>query len=357
MEIEKIDKLLDCYPINIVGNPLLVCLLENVSVIRDAEKFERELDALSLLANKRYVIWSDSEKSFRFPKIKIESELNVEAINEKISNDIDIFSKVLTKQSEIKNIILRSCFKYDVVGLVIVDGLSYFDVEGFVNCTPCFVDGITKTYEGYKNIIGDPTLGRNIFLKGFSNLIGFSYWDREVDAELTREIFIPFGMKEPTRVESFEQILNKLKRSMVRKSYIQIVTHGLDQLCHKNYEEPLIEGHVVRLLNNFKGLKKIIEEKGFKGLICLTSDHGILWKHKASLKIIDEPSQDTSHSPRYLDGKILRSYALSMNCFGKNYSLIRYPFITRSLRNNEWGVHGGISAYESIIPLIIEEVL
>jgi hypothetical protein len=219
------------------------------------------------------------------------------------------------------------------------------------------VDGITKTYEGYKNVVGDPTIGRNIFARGFSSLIGFSYWDRDNDPELTREIFVPFGMQEPNRVESFEQILNKLETSRLHKSYIPIVTHGLDQLCHKNYEKPLIEAHVNRLLSHFRELKTLIEKKGLRGLICLTSDHGILWKHKASLKIIDEPSQDILHSPRYLDGKILRPYVLPINCCGKNYSLIRYPFITRSLRNNEWGVHGGLSAYESIIPLIIEEVL
>jgi hypothetical protein len=348
--------MLDLYPVNVVGDPLAVCLLKDIVVVNDAAKFERQLDALDLLSTQRYVIWSREKFSDRFPMVKVEQEWDIDLLSDRIFSNFENFKRLLIAQSQIRSMILRNCYKYDVIVLIVADGLSYFDVPLRTDCVPCFVDGMTKTYEGYRNVIGWPTIGSNLFARGFTNLVGFSYWDRNCDPGLTEQIFVPFGLKEPTRVGCFEEVIERIAALSLRKTYIQIVTHGLDQLCHKSYEQPLIEAHVERLLKKFDELGEVVREKKRTGMIYLTADHGILWKNRGRLEIIHEELQEASHCPRYLDGKILRDYTFPVSSWGKNYSLIRYPYITRALKRNEWGVHGGLSAPECIIPLLIKEM-
>jgi hypothetical protein len=37
---------------------------------------------------------------------------------------------------------------------------------------------------------------------------------------------------------------------------------------------------------------------------------------------------------------------------GRAFTLLNYPYLRRRLRANEWGVHGGLSFEESIVPLL-----
>lgn len=66
-------------------------------------------------------------------------------------------------------------------------------------------------------------------------------------------------------------------------------------------------------------------------------------------------SEDAKH-PRYVLGSLLRDFTHIRKIDAQTYSLMRIPYITRPLKNTKWGVHGGISAWESIVPLIIRTV-
>lgn len=90
-------------------------------------------------------------------------------------------------------------------------------------------------------------------------------------------------------------------------------------------------------------------------LACLTADHGILWRHSLEGKwsVINDLQVDDKRCVRHIRGSRIRDYILVKSGFGGTFSMLRVPYITRKLRNNEWGVHGGISAWESIVPLII----
>ena len=43
MEINKLEKALNLFPINVVGDPLLICLLKDTEIIKEPESLEKEL--------------------------------------------------------------------------------------------------------------------------------------------------------------------------------------------------------------------------------------------------------------------------------------------------------------------------
>jgi hypothetical protein len=43
---------------------------------------------------------------------------------------------------------------------------------------------------------------------------------------------------------------------------------------------------------------------------------------------------------------------LNVEFEGKEFALLEYPYLRRDLRANEWGVHGGLSFEESVVPLL-----
>jgi hypothetical protein len=89
----------------------------------------------------------------------------------------------------------------------------------------------------------------------------------------------------------------------------------------------------------------------------LTADHGILWRDqlKADERFCPELAPEDARHPRYALGGIARDCARVWRSDGTTYSLLRFPYLTRPLRHTEWGVHGGISAWESVVPLVIRE--
>ena len=45
------------------------------------------------------------------------------------------------------------------------------------------------------------------------------------------------------------------------------------------------------------------------------------------------------------------------NYYGKNYTVLAYPYLFNSLTTLEWGTHGGISFQESVVPFVKLEVI
>jgi hypothetical protein len=90
-------------------------------------------------------------------------------------------------------------------------------------------------------------------------------------------------------------------------------------------------------------------------LACLTADHGILWREaiEGRLEVVGDLIHEDAGHARYVRGHVLRPYGRCVTCLDSHYTAFRFPFMTRELRSNEWGVHGGISAWESIVPFIM----
>jgi hypothetical protein len=56
--------------------------------------------------------------------------------------------------------------------------------------------------------------------------------------------------------------------------------------------------------------------------------------------------------PRHYEHSKRSQHVLNVEFEGKEFALLEYPYLRRDLRANEWGVHGGLSFEESVVPLL-----
>jgi hypothetical protein len=360
MDLNQLADELDRYPVVVRENLLALGFLSDIEIVTDGRKFRRKLDQMTPMEGKRYIIIDPHEECLkRFPVIKPSFNPFCPELNDALFRNYSMFQKLVRTQRDVPSLISKRT-DVDVIVLIIIDGLSYADCRDMSDVEPCMVDGLTVTKIGYRNVVGSPTIGERLFQRGFANLFGFTYWTREDDAEISNRIFVPFGF------EGFSEILDRLSRADLLKTYIQIVMAGLDETAHKSRDEPLIEPIVERIFNRVHSIENLIIEKQRTGIIYLTADHGILWKHRCELQHINDPANENA-STRYFYGRLARQYvhfvhrrlrltALPITSYGRNYSMLKFPYITRTLRNNEWGVHGGISYQECFVPFLKREI-
>jgi len=245
----------------------------------------------------------------------------------------------------------------DFIVLMIVDGLSYFDLPDGTDTKPCLVDGVSTTEFGYRQVIGSPDVARRLFEIGYHKQLAFTYFPLNTNI-LAQHLHTPFSNSRVIRVRAFEEVMARLRREKMRRGYIQVSVAGLDQLCHSHRDRPPREHYLGEILSRFEGLLDCLKSKGRPILGCMTADHGILWRDEIEdqMEIVHDLFSEDVRSPRYVRGRLLRDYGRCCECMGQNYTLLRYPCLTRNLKNNEWGIHGGISAWESVVPLLIRLV-
>ena len=355
MDLNQLDYELDRYPVVVSENLLALGFLSDIEIVTDGERFLRQLDRTSLMNCKRYIVIDPHEECLRrFPVIKPRFNPFCHELNDALFRNYSMCQKRALTQRNLPALISKHT-NVDVIVLIIIDGLSYADCREGYDVEPCMVNGLTVTKIGYRNVVGSPTIGERLFKRGFANLLGFTYWKREDDAEISDRIFVPFGFERVHKVAGFSEILNVLSEADLLKTYIQIVMAGLDEVAHKNRDEPLIEPIVARIFNRVRLIENLIIEKQRTGIIYLTADHGILWKHRCELQHINDPASENA-STRYFYGRLARQYARPITSYGRNYSMLQFPYITRTLRNNEWGVHGGISYQECFVPFLRREI-
>jgi hypothetical protein len=264
---------------------------------------------------------------------------------------------VIVRQDDIGRILEQSAISKDVdiVALMIVDGLSYYDLPDYTEAIPCLVDGISITKFGFQAIIGKPSVSQLLFASGYKNQVGITYFDVESN-EIAKDTYSLFGSSQLFRVVTFEECLEVLKKQNIERGYIQITAPGLEEICHIHHDVPPREEYLRLVFDRFANLVSCLEKNGRKVLACLTSDHGILWRDKIDMKVADKIFPENTIHPRYILGSYLRDFTYVKKIGDQTYSLMRVPYLTRPLRNTEWGVHGGISAWESIVPLIIRTI-
>lgn len=334
-----------------------LALLENITIYETEEKLLRELDTnrLTTVDEPIVILGRETTVNKRFPVVTLDESLSPGMFSHVLFSKYDVMKKLIRVQSSIPDVIESFAHK-DVVIFLVVDGLSYDDAKGVRPVEPCLVDGPTLTREAFLNVVGQPTIGQRLFRRGFVDLRGYSHWTREKDKALTDNIFVPFNAGQLKRVHSFSEAYNDIKQLSMYKTYIQITLMGLDQYSHTNFDEPLIEPYVQRLFDRVDSLVELIESRGRSGVVIMTSDHGILWVRDHALQVVHDPGYTQSDGIRYLNGKILRDYLLPVHFGNRSFSLAKYPYILRNYAINEWGVHGGISYQESLVPLYIREV-
>ncbi len=343
VSLEELKELLTKAPVVADIHPLSLCFLDDVK-ITTVDRLICELDIPKpSIATKTLIIGEGNE---RFLKVKVIHDPLTPELNKILLDKFDEVSKYMLKQSEIAEKI-ESEANTDVVMLYIVDGLSYWDVRknppNFGRVTPCLVDVPTLTKLAFPNIISDPPLAERLFDKGYIHRIGFSHWSRE-DNELTDKIFRTIQV---CKVSDFSEIVRILRDRLKPNTFVQIVREGFDEFAHKQRRLPPVEAILRDIYDELGQLIKVCEKLRLSYRIYLTADHGILWRNEFEPEVIDNCSK--CH-PRYSSHPVDRSKLFIVE--GKEYYCLEYPKVRRPLRSDEWGVHGGISFQESIVPLI-----
>jgi len=345
---EKIGKI----PIVVLNNrESLLCLDKQFEIIDGIDLCDYLDSPKEKLGKGNYIILSNHHKCHRrFPKVGIKEPFWSLNFDESLSHKFEIAKKLFLPQSQIKNVIQRNCKKVDFVGFIIVDGLSYVDCLSWEQVEPCLVDTLTKTEFGFRNIVGETkTIANLLFENGYHRFIGFSYWEKD-ENELTKVLFKGFPVV--SKVNSLKDVKKRLEQTPLNKTYFQVVTSGLDGLAHKCREEPLIDALVSQLKANIDSIVKALTLTKLKGIVYISSDHGILWKHRKNLKKVPFEYAKNVYSPRCYEGTRAGKQGLCFSKYGKNMISVESPYILRELRSDEWGVHGGISLEESITPFL-----
>jgi hypothetical protein len=328
----------------------LLCMGTNVSILEANELLSKIDDFHFRFDFQNIAILKENKQCLnRFPIINIKEPFWQFNFNKHLFENFELAKKLFLIQSDIKNIIVNSYKPRQFVVLIIIDGLSFMDCRTWNHVSPCLVDTISNTECGFHNIIGlSKSIGFRLFQKKLSNFVGFTYWDKS--NELTKNIFknIPNLFK----IERFFEIFKEIENTDLCNTYIQIVLSGLDGIAHKYRDEPPIKAIVQLLYEQFEQLFHFLEKFGLQGNLFVTSDHGILWKHKENLTEITPDITSGKTSPRYYYNKINSPRVCNFHITGKYFSALKYPFVTRKLRSNEWGTHGGVSLAESIVPFL-----
>lgn len=349
MKLSLLEKKLSSIPIIIKGNRESLVCSEKSLTICDGKCLKDSLDDPNSRVTDKNIVVTSNEASCgnRFPKLSIKEPFYELDFNRHMCKKLDLVTNLFFKQSDIGRYISKSTQDLDFVVLIIVDGLSYTDCLNWGNIIPCYVDTLTTTKYGFLNIIGqDESIAKRLFNNGFSRFHGFSYWDHEDSNILNDRIFRDITNIE--KIVSISQIEYYLKRLNLKNAYIQIAVQGLDGFAHKNRDIPLIKPITENIFTQIKTIVNVIRTTNLRGQIIITSDHGIMWKHQCELKVLEEKS----FSPRYCTTTYSESVSKTIVTFDAKYSSMKFPYVLREIKSNEWGVHGGISLNESIVPFL-----
>jgi hypothetical protein len=186
--LEELDNMLNLAPVIVKCNPISLFYLDDLSIIKNVEDLITILDLPNENECKRYAILDYLQSKYhRFPFVELGHDPFQIDLNDILFDKYQEIQKVFFSQKDIAKLISNNT-NYDVIILILIDGLSYEDCKDFKNISPCFVNGATLTEVGFKNIINNPPIAYRLHNKHFYNRLGFSYWDR--DNPLSNDLFL-----------------------------------------------------------------------------------------------------------------------------------------------------------------------
>lgn len=352
VSLKELQDLLRQMPVMADIHPLSLAFLpETTRIFEDVWQMVAELD-MPRPQPKSPILALQIEPTLqhRLPTARCTHDPLTTELNQVLLKRYDFIKGHMLCQSQVADVILQRSDK-DAVVLLLIDGLSYTDVahsqvmrQG-CELQPVLVDGVSNTEQGMKRIIGGPPLAQRLFDLGFRTCLGFTYWERAEEA-LTDYLFTGFGER-VWKVKSFDEVLAHLEEQGLSHAFIQIVRMGLDAAAHRQRERPNLQAIVDDVLKDFERLAQFFKRKGVSACLHLVSDHGILWAHEHSLRPYEFSEAD---HPRYYEHARRGEHVLTVEYEGKAFALLEYPYLRRELRANEWGVHGGLSFEESVVP-------
>ncbi|MDW8029832.1 MAG: hypothetical protein RMK94_15750, partial [Armatimonadota bacterium] len=353
LDLKEMQDLILQMPIMAEVHPLSLAFLpEDVRVFESAWQMVAELDMpISQPTKPMLATQIEPNLKHRLPAVRCNHDPLTTELNKVLLKRYDFIKQHMLCQSQVADEIVRHA-DTEAIALMMVDGLSYADLkqhakDKLANTKPVLVDGVSVTEQGMVRVIGSPPLAKRLFDAGFRRMLGFTYWER-AEEPLTNRLFIGFG-DQVHKFKSFDEVLMALESKDLCGSFVQIIRTGLDSAAHHHRDMPNIAATVSTILSDFERLVAIFERKGISAWLHLISDHGILWAHEHSLQVYEFTK---ANHPRHYDYAKRSKHVLIAEFEGKEFSLLEYPYLRRKLRVNEWGVHGGLSFEESVVPWI-----
>lgn len=363
----ELDELLNRAPVLGAVHPLVpVCLAADTQIVTDSHTFVAQLDDRSVVSTKRTLILDHSrELAKRLPSVVSLRHPPVDAINRNMKYSLDYMREHLLTNHKVPNAIEDDVVRnqYDMVALLLVDGLGYGDVLDWnVDVQPCFIDGPSVTFHvskssgqllrsvGFPAIIGEPSIMHRLYHLGYHNALGYTYW--ETSHNVVAEYM--FRGISNNAVVNFEAILMHLEEEpLVKNSYLQIVRQGLDGLAHSKRElhEREIQSATEAIWHDVERLTAVLRRKSQSGVLYIVSDHGILWKNEHDWEVHNQRGSRSRYSPQRPEEHLLDLSARIL-CDDVPFYLLMYPYLGTSIRKNDSGTHGGLSYQESIVPFI-----
>jgi hypothetical protein len=367
VDLRELQDLLRQIPVMAQVHPLSLAFLpDEVRVFENAWQMAAELDMPTPQPTKPMLATQiEPALQHRLPVVCCTHDPLTTELNRVLLKRYDFIKANMLCQSQVADKIVHRAAQSDklrfsadteAVVLMLVDGLGYDDVKRYaanwiIHTTPVLVDGVSITEQSMTRIIGEPPLSQRLFDAGFRTCLGFTYWER-AEERLTDRLFTGFGDR-VRKVKSFEDVLAALGQEDVCGAFVQIVRMGLDGVAHRQRERPNVAAIVTDILNDFARLVELFERKGISAWVHLTSDHGILWAYEHALQVYEFSSAEHS---RYYEHAKSGEHVLTVEYEGKEFALLEYPYLRRELRANEWGVHGGLSFEEGVVPWISTQI-
>lgn len=357
VNLEELQDILGKMPVMVEVHPLSLAFLpDDVRVFDDVWQMVTELDRPTPQPTKPMLVTRiEPTLQHRLPFVRCVHDPLTKDLNSVLLKRYDFIKANMLCQSQVADEILHQA-DIEAIALMLVDGLSYADVKRhaakwLLYATPVLVDGVSITEQGMVRIIGKPPLAHRLFDIGFRTCLGFTYWERAQEP-LTERLFAGFGER-VHKVKSFDEVLEVLKNEELQGTFVQIVRMGLDIAAHRQREKPNVAAIVADILTDFHRLEEVYKHKGVSAWVNLVSDHGILWVHEHNLQTYEFSGAD---HPRHYEHAKYGEHTLTVEFEGREFAMLEYPYLRRDLRANEWGVHGGLSFEESIVPLLCKRV-
>jgi hypothetical protein len=358
--MSRLDILLDWTPVVYEGEPLLLAELNDLTVERDVWQYVRRADDLAPMSVERTILLGPVTSYFdRWPVVRVNegAPADVPRFNRSLFQNYDQVQCFVFGQSDIAAYVEED-LEVDVIVLLLIDGLSYTEWMDYPNVRSCLVEGPTITSVGFRNVVGEPPVARRLFEKGFHRRMGFSHWDRS--NKLTDVFFHGFDpATQMFAVDEFREVLLALDRLPAEQTYVQILTNGLDSVSHRHRGRPPVEAIARYLYGDvLLALVERLHEIGATALVYATADHGILWRPQPEMNEELTVIQDErARHHRYAEGAFAVPHSMHFSHYGKNYTVLAYPYLFKPLTALEWGTHGGISFQESVVPFVKMEVI
>ena len=296
----------------------------------------------------------DPAQALRLPTFRLDHEPLGTGLNPLLADRYDDVASCLLRQSQVaEHIVGRvQAVRPDCVIWLIVDGLAYGDLvrhaPAWLPMTrPVLVDGISTTPLGMRRLVGAPRLAHRLFDLGYPNARGFTYWTRDSN-DLTDELFAGFGSG-VTAARTIGEITNALHAGLPRGTYVQVIRDGVDGVAHDSRTPPPVPALVRGCLDQLEQLAEVARRAGRTALLYLCTDHGMLWRDEHAFVPLPEPVQPR---PRYFETSRISDRVKTFPGAEAGGSALHYPYLRRPFRATEWGVHGGLSYEESVIPLV-----